>query len=62
MTRGGHARLTTQLSTASPKTASEQSNTNSENTPRKLTDIMKRVSGSESAEFMAEPHPSDDSA
>ena len=43
-----------QLSTACPKTASEQSNTNSEKTPIKLTDMMKRVSGSRSdPEIMA---------
>ena len=44
----------TQLKHRQPKTASEQSNTNSEKTPRKLTDMMKRVSGSQSdAEVMA---------
>jgi hypothetical protein len=44
----------TQLSTASPKTASEQSNPNSEKTAKKLSEVMKRLSGSQSdAEFMA---------
>src|SRR5262249_37159223 len=38
----------TQLKHRQPKTASEQSNTNSEKTPRKLTDMIKRVSGSQS--------------
>jgi hypothetical protein len=37
-----------------PITASEQSNTNSEKSPRKLSEVMKRVRGSQSdAEFMA---------
>src|SRR5262249_49030994 len=57
-------RPSTQLSTASPKTASEQSNTNSEKTPRKLIDMMKRVSGSQSdAALMAKAsNASNDSA
>jgi len=54
----------TQLKHRQPKTASEQSNTNSEKTPRKLTDMMKRVSGSQSdAALMAKAsNASDDSA
>jgi hypothetical protein len=43
----------TQLSTASPKTASEQSNPNSEKTAKKLSEVMKRLSGSQSDAVMA---------
>jgi hypothetical protein len=52
---GGQAvRLDAQFSTASTKTASEQSNPHSEKTAKKLSEVMKRVSGSQSdAEFMA---------
>ena len=51
---GGHIiRPSTQLSTASQKTTSEQSNTKSEKTPRKVSELTRRVSGCQSdAEVM----------
>ena len=50
---GDTIRPSTQLSTASPKTASEQSNTKSEKTPRKVSELTRRVSGCQSdAEVM----------
>ena len=56
-------RLSTQRSIASPKTASEQSNPNSEKIPKKLSEVMKRLSGSQSDAVMAKAsNASDDSA
>jgi hypothetical protein len=46
--------LSTQPQQRQPKTASDESNPNTEKTAKKLSEVMKRLSGSQSdAEFMA---------
>jgi hypothetical protein len=45
---GTTSRRSTQPATASPKTANEQSNPNTEKTAKKLSEVMKCLSGSQS--------------
>jgi len=56
-------RLVAQLRQIATKAASEQSNPNSEKTPKKLSEVNKRLSGSQSDAVMAKvSNESDDSA